>query len=331
MIWRVFDFPRYTLTFYPTPLEKASRLSKELNIELYIKRDDVMTLALGGNKVRKLEFILGDALSKNCNVLITRGALHSNHARLTAAAARKAGLDVYLVLTPPGSRELQGNLLLDKLMDAKIIFVSDPDKADDVMEEIARDLRSKGKRPYVIPGGGASAHGVLGYIVASLEILQQFYNLKKKPKYIVHATGTGATQAGLILGMKLLGIDDIKIMGISVGRKARECKERITKLINITTKLLDIDLKIKPDDIIVFDDYIFGGYGTIVEEIVETIRYVAKIEGLILDPIYTGKAMYGLIDLVNSNYIEKESIVLFIHTGGTPIPFQYSTLIKKYL
>lgn len=331
MIWKVFSFPRYKLITLPTPLEKANKLSEELGIELYIKRDDVMELALGGNKVRKLEFILGDALSKGCDVLITCGAFHSNHARLTAAAARKAGLDVYLVLTPPGTPELQGNVLLDKLLGAKIVYAKDYEEADKIMEELANELKEKGKNPYIIPGGGASPHGVLGYAVASLEIMQQLYSLGKKPKYIIHATGTGTTQAGLVLGMKLIGADDVEVIGISISKKKNEAKERVYKLINETLKLLNVNIEIRLEDIVIFDDYIFGEYAAITKEVVETMKLVARKEGLILDPVYTAKAMYGLIDLVKKGYIERNSTVVFIHTGGTPIPFQVSKVIEKYL
>ncbi|WFO74981.1 D-cysteine desulfhydrase family protein [Desulfurococcaceae archaeon MEX13E-LK6-19] len=315
----------------PTPLEKTVRLGKELGIDLYVKRDDVMELALGGNKVRKLEFILGDALSKGCDVLVTRGAFHSNHVRLTAAAARKAGLDVYLVLTPPGEPVFQGNVLLDRLFGAKILYASSYDEADELMEKIAGELRSRGKKPYVIPGGGASPHGVLGYVTASLEIIQQLHELGRKPDYIVHATGTGATQAGLILGLKLLGLDDVEVIGISVSRKASEVKERVSKLASETAKLLKADISVEPEDVTVFDDYVLGGYGVTPREIIKFIVTIARREGLLLDPVYTGKAMYGLVDLVEKGYIKKNSTVVFIHTGGTPILFQLSSVIEEYL
>ncbi len=330
MFWRIHDFPRYRLIRLPTPLEKAARLSRELGVELYIKRDDVMELAMGGNKVRKLEFILGDALSKGHDVLITKGAFHSNHARLTAAASRKAGLETYLVLYPPGTSELKGNLLLDTLFGAKIIEAKDSKEADKVMVELSRELEAKGRKPYVIPGGGASPHGVLGYVNAFLEILQQLLEHNTRPNYIVLATGTGATQAGLVLGARLLGVDT-EIIGISVGRSAREGKEKIAELVNDTAKLLGSSIHVDPEEIIVFDRYTFGGYGVITREVVETIKYVALTEGLILDPVYTAKAMSGLLDLVSQGYIGKEGRVVFLHTGGTPIIFQYDDIVGKYL
>jgi len=312
-------------------MEKAERLSRELGIDLFIKRDDVMELALGGNKVRKLEFLMGDVLAKGCDVVITRGAFHSNHARLTAAAARKLGLDVYLVLTPPGTPELQGNVLLDRLFGAEIVLANSYEEADELMKKLAEELRERGRRPYVIPGGGASPLGVLGYVNASLEILEQMYSMGKRPRYIVHATGTGTTQAGLVLGLKLLGADDIEVVGISVSRKANEARERVHRLITETTKILNVSVNIEPEDIVVFDNYVFGTYANVTKEVVDTMKYVARKEGLVLDPVYTAKAMYGLMDLVEKGYIEKNSTVVFIHTGGTPIPFQTSKVIEQYL
>ena len=304
---------------------------RDRGIDLFIKRDDVMELALGGNKVRKLEFLMGDVLAKGCDVVITRGAFHSNHARLTAAAARKLGLDVYLVLTPPGTPELQGNVLLDRLFGAEIVLANSYEEADELMKKLAEELRERGRRPYVIPGGGASPLGVLGYVNASLEILEQMYSMGKRPRYIVHATGTGTTQAGLVLGLKLLGADDIEVVGISVSRKANEARERVHRLITETTKILNVSVNIEPEDIVVFDNYVFGTYANVTKEVVDTMKYVARKEGLVLDPVYTAKAMYGLMDLVEKGYIEKNSTVVFIHTGGTPIPFQTSKVIEQYL
>ena len=201
MIGRIFSFPRVRLTTLPTPLEKAERLSKELDVELFVKRDDVMELAFGGNKVRKLEFIMGDVIANGCDTVVTSGAFHSNHARLTAAAARKLGLEVYLVLAPPRKPTRNGNLLLDELLGANIVFVESRDEVSEKVRKLAEELRAKGRKPYVIPGGGASPHGVLGYVLAALEIVQQLYQNNARPRYIVHATGSGATQAGLVLSL----------------------------------------------------------------------------------------------------------------------------------
>jgi len=330
LIGRIFSFPRVRLTTLPTPLEKAERLSKELDVELFVKRDDVMELAFGGNKVRKLEFIMGDVIANGCDTVVTSGAFHSNHARLTAAAARKLGLEVYLVLAPPRKPTRNGNLLLDELLGANIVFVESRDEVSEKVRKLAEELRAKGRKPYVIPGGGASPHGVLGYVLAALEIVQQLYQNNARPRYIVHATGSGATQAGLVLGTKLLNLD-VEIIGISVGRSRKEACERIANLVNETAKLLGVNITVEPEEITVFDDFTFGGYAEIPREVVEIMKRIARLEGLILDPVYTAKAMAGLISLVERGYIDKKSTVVFIHTGGTPIPFQYSDEITKYM
>jgi len=331
VIWKILSYPRFKLTSLPTPMERSIKLGKELGIELFIKRDDVMELCLGGNKVRKLEFIVADAIRKGCDVLITRGATHSNHVRLTAAAARKAGMDVYAVITPPGNMDTQGNILLDRLLGATLVPVEKTEEADDVMRSIAEKLRSEGRRPYIIPAGGASEMGVLGYTLAALEILEQSTLLGVRPEYIVHATGTGATQTGLTLGLKLLGAENVKVIGISNGRKASDVVKRLVELFNSTTSMLGLDVRASEDDFIVYDEYGFGGYGVITREVVETMKYVARTEGILLDPVYTAKAMYGLIDLVHRGVIRKGSTVVFIHTGGSPIPFQYAGKIAEYL
>lgn len=331
MIGRLLLTPKYKLITLPTPLEKAAKLSEEYDINLYVKRDDVMELAFGGNKARKLEYILADAFSKGCDTLITRGAYHSNHARLTAAAARKAGLEAYLVLYPPIEPKVRGNLLLDKLLGANIVYVESSKEANEAMERLAKKLEGEGKKPYIIPGGGASPHGVLGYAMGFLEIFQQLRSFGEKLDYIVHATGTGATQAGLILGAKLLSLDDVGIVGISVGRDPKEVKGEVSRLVSGGAKLLNLDLNVEPEDVIVFSDYTFGGYATITREVVATMKNIALKEGLILDPVYTAKAMYGLLDLVEKGYFKSDSTIVFLHTGGTPIPFQYSELVEEYL
>jgi len=330
VIWRIHRLPRFRLISLPTPMEKAENLGKELGVNLFVKRDDVMELALGGNKVRKLEFLIGDALAKKCDTVITRGAFHSNHARLTAAAARKAGLDVYLVLTPPGTFDLQGNILLNELLGAKMVLAKDRKEAVLRMEEIAEKLRREGRNPYIIPGGGASPVGVMGYALAAKEILEQLQEQGVKPDYIVLATGSGGTQAGLVLGLKLLGADDVKVVGISISPDKREGQKRVSSLVNQAAQLLDVNIHVEPEEITVIDDYLGGGYGSINKEVVETIKYVARREALILDPVYTAKAMQGLIDLARKDYFGKNSNIVFIYTGGTPILFQADEL-KDYL
>lgn len=331
MIGRILLKPRVRLVSLPTPLEYAKNISGDLGVELFVKRDDVMEHALGGNKVRKLEFIFGDVLARGANAVITRGAYHSNHARLTAAAAAKLGLEAYLVLYPPGGPEFRGNFMLDILFGASIVEVSSPDVADEVMERLAQDLRARGRKPYVIPVGGASPIGVYGYALAFWEIVTQLYEKGKKPDYIVHATGTGATQAGLVLGRKVLGLKEVEVIGISVGKGSAPMREHIARLATESAETLGLDVRVEPEEVIVYDDYIFGSYGNITREVAETIAYAARREGLVLDPVYTAKAFYGLRDLVEKGVIEKGSTVVFIHTGGIPITFQYSDILEDLL
>ncbi|MEM2005321.1 MAG: D-cysteine desulfhydrase family protein [Zestosphaera sp.] len=332
MIGRILSFPRFRLTSLPTPMEEAPKLGRKLGVELWVKRDDVMELVMGGNKVRKLEFILAHALSCGRDVLVTMGAYHSNHARLTVAAARRAGLDAYVVLyrhLPDIPPEMQGNILLERLLDGKIVYAESAKEAEELMGKVARDLEAEGRRPYVIPAGGASEYGVLGYALAALEIVQQSLERGFRPDYIVHASGTAATQAGLVLGLKLLGMDDVRVIGISSGRRASVIAEHGVELVRSAGRLLNVDLHISADDFTVYDQYTFGGYGVITREVVETMRTVGSLEGLLLDPVYTAKGMYGLMDLVNRGEIKGK--VVFIHTGGTPIVFQYADVVSAFM
>ena len=322
-------FPRYALGTFPTPLEPAPRLSKELGIELLIKRDDVVELALGGNKVRKLEFLIGDALDKGCDTVITTGAMHSNHARLTAAAAIKAGMRAYLVLTPPGSEALKGNLLLDKLLGSEIVLAeSDPAKE---MEELAERLRVEGLKPYIIPAGGASPVGVLGYVQAAVELMDQVESSGKGIDYVVLADSTCAMHAGLLLGLRALGAKGVQVIGISVGKARAVARDMVRRLVDKASDLLGIANPVREGDIIVNDDYIFGGYGSITKEVVEAMKLAATKEAIILDPVYTGKAFAGLIGLARSGYFPKGSRVVFIHSGGSPILFQYDEVVASFL
>ena len=319
--------PRVSLTPLPTPLEHARSMSTRLGRRILVKRDDVMSLALGGNKVRKLEFLLGDAKNKRADTIITTGAQHSNHARLTAAAAIKTGLKPVLVLrgkpSPP-----KGNLLLDRLLDADIRFTEE--QPDAAMNNVAEELRAKGHTPYVIPGGGANAVGTLGYVNAAREILAQARHDGLRIDYVVHATGTGPTQAGLVIGFHILN-SKVKVLGVSNGPDEATGKQRVRHLIDDTIKLLGVKLAIPDEEIIVHDDYTCGGYGVITREVVDAMMLAARTEGLILDPVYTGKAMLGMEGLIEKKMIHENSNVVFLHTGGSPITFQYDSEVSKYL
>lgn len=323
----LFGFPKFNLFRKPTVLEKAENLSDEVGVEIYVKRDDAIEFAMGGNKVRKLEYIIGDALAKKSDTLVTVGAIHSNHARTTVAATRKAGLNAHLILWPK-NYSVKGNLLLDILYGAEITFVSDKNEAKKSLDKIAEELKKRGKKPYIIPLGGAIPIGVLGYIEASFELAQQFREFSINPKYIVHASGSGGTHAGLILGMKLLKLN-VKVLGINIIGNS-ELKHKTFNLAKKTSKTLGLNVEVKPQDVIVYN-YDFGGYGVINKEVVEIMAKIARTEGLLLDPVYTAKAMAGLLDLIRRGYIEKNSQVVFIHTGGYPIIFQYDNEIKQYL
>ena len=328
-------FPQVNLVSgQKTPIDYLKNLSRELGSEIYVKRDDLTGVAIGGNKVRKLEFLLGDALSKGCDTIITTGAIHSNHALETAAAAKKLGLDVILVLRGEKTAIPKGNYLLDKLIgaDVRIFNVSTGKETIPIMEKIAQELKNNGKKPYIIPTGGATPIGTLGYIKCALEIVEQEKELGLSFDYIVHATSSGGTQAGLTLGFHLIK-PTTKVLGIGVGDPRTELIESVWELINSTAKLLGVKHSLTREYIEnhTISGYGFGGYGKITKEVVDTIKYVGSLEGLILDPIYTGKAMYGLIDLLKKKVIPKGSTVLFIHTGGMTSIFQYDHIIREFL
>ncbi|HZD12351.1 MAG TPA: D-cysteine desulfhydrase family protein, partial [Candidatus Binatus sp.] len=287
--------PRVSLTEFPTPLEPARTISQRLGRRILVKRDDVMNFALGGNKVRKLEFLMGDAIEKHADTIVTTGAQHSNHARLTAAAAVKMRLKSVLVLRGKPPIEQKGNLLLDRLLGAEIRYTEDP--PDATMKRVADELRQNGGSPYVIPAGGANSIGTLGYVNAAREIIVQAKHHGLRIDQVVHATGTGPTQAGLIIGFHVLG-SRIKVVGVSNGPDAPTCKQRVRHLVDDTVKLLGVDLSIPDDEIIIYDDYTCGGYGVITREVVDSMTLAARSEGLILDPVYTGKAMLGLRGLI---------------------------------
>ena len=323
----VSNIPRFNLFRKPTVLEKLERISDKLGVEVYVKRDDAIEFAMGGNKVRKLEFIVGEALAKGCDTLVTVGAIHSNHARTTAAAARKAGLNVHLILWPK-DYEVKGNLLLDILYGAEITFVDDGKQAVNMLNTIADNLKREGAKPYIIPLGGAIPTGVLGYVEASFEIAKQVEELGIKPKYVVHATGSGGTQAGLILGSKLAKLE-AKVIGIDIIGKP-ELPQKILGLARETAEKYGFKANVEPEDVVVYD-YSFGGYGVLSKRIIEVMVDVARTEGLLLDPVYTAKAFVGLMDLVRKGVIEHGSQVIFIHTGGYPIIFQYGEEIWKLI
>jgi len=307
---------RIVLAHLPTPIEPLPRLTKLLQgPRLFIKRDDLTGLGLGGNKTRKLEYLAADALAQGCRTLITTGAVQSNHCRQVAAAAARLGLGCILVLAgeDPGSR--QGNLLLDELSGAKLVFVPKEER-DLRLQQAFTHAEEDGMQPYLIPYGGSNPIGVQGYIQAMQELQDQ--NLQ--PDWIVLASSSGGTQAGLILGAQQTGFSG-RILGISVDKSEDELTQTIMALANQTAAWLGIDKKIESEDVLVNDAYCQAGYGVLQPAETEAIRLFARTEGILLDPVYTGRAAAGLIDLIRKGFFSPDETVLFWHTGGIPALF----------
>lgn len=316
------DVPRVALGEYPTPLEYAVRLSRLLGgPDIYIKRDDTGALGLGGNKLRKLEYLLGDALAQRADAVITCGAGQSNHARLTAAAARKLGLQPYLVLRGTGTEEAQGNLLLDRLLGAEIVWTPDATPADlmEAARQLAISLRREGRRPYVIPYGGSGPLGVLAYVRAAYELAEQARARGLTFDAIITSSSSGATQAGLALGRWLTGMPG-RVWGMSADLGQEVLTEQVAQLAAQATDLLGCG-PLPHDEIVVFDRYVGEGYGQITDACREAILTLARTEGIFLDPVYTGKAMAGLMDLIDYGTLRPGQSVVFFHTGGVPALF----------
>ena len=315
---------------FPTPLQRMPRLSKVLGgPRLFVKRDDMTDLAFGGNKARKLEFLFADAKNKGADVMIATGAVQSNCACMVASAARRLGMKPVLVLVGKEPDVYNGNLLLDKLLSAEIRFIDDyGTNLHDTLNSLAEEFREKGHKPYVIPVGASVPLTVPGYALAMEELVNQFNTLEESFNSIVCACGTGGTQAGLILGAKLLNVE-AKILGVSVFASKEDASKNIAQLINGSAKLLDIDLSITAEEVTVFDDYIKQGYGVLNKDVTEALKLVAETEGIFLDPIYTGKAMVALIDLIKKGYFKEDDNVVFFHTGGLPALFLYRNELGK--
>jgi D-cysteine desulfhydrase len=313
---------RFPIAHLPTPIERLSRLSARLEgPELYIKRDDQTGLALGGNKTRKLEFLSADAVSQGCDTLITTGAAQSNHCRQTAAAAARVGLNCNLVLRGTEPESLTGNLLLDKSLGAHLHWAGER-ATDEVMTEVAGHLRSIGQKPYVIPLGGSNPIGATGYVLAMDELMGQLEEIELGIDLIAFASSSAGTQAGIVLGAEIFGFQG-KVLGISVDHQASTLQKMIAPLVGETAHHLGLDIKKQPEQIYVNDGYLGGGYGVVSETEREAIDLLAREEGILLDPVYTGRAMGGLIDMIRQGEIGPDQRVLFWHTGGTPALFAY--------
>jgi L-cysteate sulfo-lyase len=315
-------FPRVKLAHLPTPLEPMERLSAHLDgPRLWIKRDDCTGLSGGGNKTRKLEFLMGDALKKGADTVITQGATQSNHARQTAAAAAKLGLACHILLEDRTGFDnkdytLNGNVLIDRLHGASISKRSSGADMNAEMDTLAADLRDRGRRPYVVPGGGSNPTGALGYANCALELVNQANEMGLEIDHIVQATGSAGTQAGFVAGLCAIHAQ-IQVLGISVRAPKLKQEESVFALACATAKHLGAPDIVRREHILANSDYVGQGYGLPTESMVEAVRLVAELEGILLDPVYTGKGMAGLIALVRARQFEKDSDIVFLHTGGS--------------
>jgi D-cysteine desulfhydrase len=308
---------RQRFAHLPTPIEALPRLSAELaGPQILVKRDDQTGLAFGGNKTRKLEFLVAEAREQAAATLVTGGAVQSNHCRQTAAAACRFGMDCILVLNGEQSQRPNGNLLLDEFFGAEVVFVEQRSERDRILQETFDKAEQAGRRPYLLPYGGSSPTGALGYVFAMQEFMQQDVSAD----WIVFGTSSGGTHAGLVLGQRLHAYPG-KILGISIDEPEDWLKSHVSSLATQASERFGSRIEITPDDVLANDAYCQAGYGVVTAAEREAISLFARTEGLLLDPVYTGRAAAGLIDLLRKGYFGKDDTVLFWHTGGQPALF----------
>jgi L-cysteate sulfo-lyase len=321
-------FPRIRCGHFPTPLEPMENLSKHLGgPALWIKRDDCTGLSSGGNKTRKLEFLMADAMAQKADCVITQGATQSNHARQTAAIAGKLGMACHILLEDrtgyaDEAYTLSGNVLLDELHGASISKRPGGTDMQKEMEILAADLQKKGRRPYVIPGGGSNPVGALGYVNAALELLNQATEMGLRIDHVVHATGSAGTQAGLVAGLAMLN-SQIPVLGIGVRAPKDRQEASVFALAEKTCAHVGVPGAVKREQVVANCDYVGQGYGIPTQGMVEATKLVAQKEGILLDPVYSGKGMAGLIDLIGKGTFAKTDNVVFLHTGGSVGLFGY--------
>ena len=326
-------YPRVSLAHLPTPLEYLPRLTKHLNgPNIYVKRDDCTGLGTGGNKTRKLEFLVADAIEKRADVIITQGAVQSNHARQTAAAAAKVGMKCELVFekrvsVASSAYTESGNVFLDKLFGANIREVENGSDMNMEMEKISLKLREKGMKPYIIPGGGSNSIGALGYVDCILELISQANSMNVVIDRIIHATGSAGTQAGIVVGVKALN-SKIPVLGIGVNANKDKQEEKVFKLACELCDFLGMPGLVERKDIIANCDYVGDGYGIPTDEMNEAILMLARQEGLLFDPVYSGKGLAGMINLIKRDKLKKDENIVFIHTGGSAGLFAYHDLLE---
>ncbi|MFA6311071.1 MAG: D-cysteine desulfhydrase family protein [Sterolibacterium sp.] len=320
-------FPRVDLIHAPTPLEYLGGLSGRYGVSIYIKRDDCTGLALGGNKSRKLEYVLAEALAAGADTIITGGGLQSNHARQTAAACAKLGLKCILALKQSDAvckdeRDRNGNLLLDRLLGAEIRTVVASVELDAALAAIAAEVGAAGGRPYVIPLGASTALGALGYARCAAEIVAQMRELGRKPTHVFVAAGSGGTQAGLMAGFEALGAADIATMGVDIDAYPERTRQRVGDVLAQTRELFGLAGTLK-GDLHMLTDFAGAAYGEPSDTGNAAIRQLAAADGILLDPIYTGKAMSALIAMLENRQLQATDCIVFVHTGGLPGLFAY--------
>jgi L-cysteate sulfo-lyase len=317
---------RLPLAHLPTPLEPLERLSRELGgPRIWVKRDDCTGLAGGGNKTRKLEFLLGDALNRGADTVLTAGAVQSNHARQTAAACARLGLrcELFLKEAAPGRGESyrhSGNVFLDRILGAEVRILPSEASAEPAMEERAEALRKEGRRPYTIPVGGSNAVGALGYVECARELSTQADEMGLEINAVVHASASHGTQAGLAVGLAMVGAQ-AQLIGVSVSGSTQQARANVELIAAATCERLGSPLRFA--EIEVDDRFVGEGYGIPTLEGLAAIRLLAQLEGLLLDPVYTGKAMAGIMELVREGRFGSDDNVVFLHTGGWPALFAY--------
>lgn len=318
------SIPRLRFAHLPTPLEELPRLTELLGgPRLFVKRDDQTGLALGGNKTRKLEFLVAQALAEGADTLVSAGALQSNHCRQTAAAAAKFGLRCVLVLTGEEEARASGNLILDRILGARIVHVRDRKARDSTLKETFESRIREGGKPFLIPYGGSSAVGALAYAFALEELLLQARSGAAGgivPDCVVFGTSSGGTHAGLVLGKRLHGYSG-EILGISIDESESWLQDRVSALASDASELLGARIDFRREDVRASDAYCRAGYGVLTQAEREAISLFGCTEGLLLDPVYTGRAAAGLIDLISRGYFRKDQTVVFWHTGGQPALF----------
>jgi D-cysteine desulfhydrase family pyridoxal phosphate-dependent enzyme len=344
---KISEFPRKVLIHRPTPLRRLDRLTEELGgPEIWIKRDDLTGLAFGGNKSRKLEFIIADALAKGADTIVTWASVQSNWCLQTAAAARKYGLRPILLLfnTSDLAPEYDGNLLLDRILDADVRIheaekgkIVSQEAVNEALTQVVDEVKKQGHIPYAVSVGGsmtgwsmAKPLGAIAYLEAFIEAHEQAYEAGVGFSHVVHATGSGATQAGLAVGAEVMP-GDVRIVGISVSESRNVFVPIIRKITQETAESLGLEIDLNDNDIIIRDEYVKGGYGNVDKETAEAIRLLFVTEGIVLDPVYTGKAMAALVDLVRKGYFQKQDRIVFFHTGGTPALFPYRKPLVDFL